>query len=103
MPELEIDAVVFDVLGTLVDEPGGIRAGIRALAPSLDASGVEQLLSLWQRHVDREQRRVVAGARPYLTSDLLDLEAAPRRAPPPRGGGPARRGAPGRGPRQRRP
>ncbi|AQS71442.1 haloacid dehalogenase type II [Streptomyces pactum] len=76
MSEPEIDAVVFDVLGTLVDEPGGIRAGIRALDPSLDDSGVEQLLSLWQRHIDREQRRIVAGVRPYLTSDLLDLEAA---------------------------
>ncbi|MFE1029601.1 haloacid dehalogenase type II [Streptomyces sp. NPDC058818] len=76
MPDLEIDAVVFDVLGTLVDEPGGVRAGIRALDPSLDDAGVEQLLSLWQRHVDREQRRIVAGTRPYVTSDLLDLEAA---------------------------
>ena len=35
MSELEIDAVVFDVLGTLVDEPAGIRAGIRELDPSL--------------------------------------------------------------------
>lgn len=33
MPELQIDALVFDVLGTLVDEPTGIRAGIRELAP----------------------------------------------------------------------
>ncbi|MGW7251402.1 hypothetical protein [Streptomyces decoyicus] len=33
MPEPEIDAVVFDVLGTLVDESAGIRAGIRALDP----------------------------------------------------------------------
>ncbi|KMS73104.1 HAD family hydrolase [Streptomyces viridochromogenes] len=72
----EIDAVVFDVLGTLVDEPAGIRAGIRELAPSLDEPKVEQLVSLWQQHVDREQRRMLDGVRPYLTSDLLDLEAA---------------------------
>jgi 2-haloacid dehalogenase len=76
MARPEIDAVVFDVLGTLVDEPAGIRAGIRELAPSLDDPGVEQLLSLRQRHIDREQRRVLDGVRPYLTSDLLDLEAA---------------------------
>ncbi|MET7486250.1 haloacid dehalogenase type II [Streptomyces sp. NPDC005538] len=75
-PELTIDAVVFDVLGTLVDEPAGIRTGIRALDPSLDEPRIEQLLSLWQQHVDREQRRVVDGVRPYLPSDLLDLEAA---------------------------
>jgi 2-haloacid dehalogenase len=76
MPEPEIDAIVFDVLGTLVDEPTGIRAAIRQLAPSLDDPGVEQLLSLWQQHIDREQRRILDGVRPYLTSDVLDLEAA---------------------------
>ncbi|WP_055566921.1 haloacid dehalogenase type II [Streptomyces atriruber] len=76
MPEFEIDAVVFDVLGTLVDEPAGIRAGIRGLAPSLDDSEVERLLSVWQEHIDREQRSMAEGARPYRASDALDLEAA---------------------------
>ncbi|WP_262700054.1 MULTISPECIES: haloacid dehalogenase type II [Streptomyces] len=76
MSELEIDAVVFDVLGTLVDEPTGIRAGIRELAPALDDSGIERLLSLWQRHIDREQRRILDGARPYVTTEVLDREAA---------------------------
>ncbi|MGW2629424.1 haloacid dehalogenase type II [Streptomyces chattanoogensis] len=76
MAQPEIDAVVFDVLGTLVDEPAGIRAGIRELAPSLDDPGVEHLLSLWQQHIDREQRRILDGVRPYVTTDVLDLEAA---------------------------
>ncbi|MBL1112710.1 haloacid dehalogenase type II [Streptomyces sp. 110] len=76
MPELKIDAVVFDVLGTLVDEPTGIRAGIRELAPALDDSGIERLLSLWQRHIDREQRRILDGTRPYATTEVLDHEAA---------------------------
>ncbi|PKW13310.1 haloacid dehalogenase type II [Saccharopolyspora spinosa] len=76
MPELEIDALVFDVLGTLVDEPAGIRAGLRELDPSLDDPRIEQLLLLWQQHIDREQRRILGGARPYVTSDDLDREAA---------------------------
>ncbi|ASQ94575.1 haloacid dehalogenase type II [Streptomyces sp. 11-1-2] len=82
MSELEIDALVFDVLGTLVDEPAGIHAGIHELAPSaasapsLDDCRVDELLSLWQQHIDREQRRVLDGDRPYLTSDALDQEAA---------------------------
>lgn len=76
MSELEIDAIVFDVLGTLVDEPAGIRAGIRGLDPSLDDSGAEQLSSLWQQHVEREQRRILDGVRPYVTGDVLDREAA---------------------------
>lgn len=75
MPELAIDAIVFDVLGTLVDEPAGIRAGIRELDPSLDEPGIEQLSSLWQQHIDHEQRRILDGA-PYRTSDALDREAA---------------------------
>ncbi|NEE37499.1 haloacid dehalogenase type II [Streptomyces sp. SID7982] len=78
MAELTIDAVVFDVLGTLVDEPAGMRAGISALDPSSnpDDPGTERLLLLWQRHIEREQRRIVDGDRPYLPSDALDREAA---------------------------
>ncbi|MFD0034443.1 haloacid dehalogenase type II [Streptomyces sp. NPDC055059] len=76
MSQLEIDAVVFDVLGTLVDEPAGIRDGIRELDPSLDNPSVERLLSLWQQHIEGEQRRILDGGRPYLTSDALDQEAA---------------------------
>ncbi|WP_028937000.1 haloacid dehalogenase type II [Pseudonocardia spinosispora] len=76
MPTLEIDALVFDVLGTLVDEPAGVRAGIRDLVPSLDDDAVDELLRLWQRHIGNEQQRIVDGARPYLDSDGLDREAA---------------------------
>lgn len=76
MAEPAIDAVVFDVLGTLVDEPAGLRAGIRALDASLDETRVEELLSLWQRHVEHEQSRVVDGTRPSATSEVIDREAA---------------------------
>jgi 2-haloacid dehalogenase len=72
----EIDALVFDVLGTLVDEPAGLRAGIRNLAPSLDDHAVDELLQLWQQHIGSEQRRIVEGSRPFTTSDVLDREAA---------------------------
>src|SRR5690606_38298587 len=40
MGSLGIDALVVDVLGTLVDEPAGISQGIRELAPTLDEAGV---------------------------------------------------------------
>ncbi|MGW0781876.1 haloacid dehalogenase type II [Streptomyces sp. NPDC002913] len=76
MSDLEIDAVVLDVLGTLVDEPAGLRAGIRELVPGLPESGVEELLSLWQEHIEREQGRILDGGRTYLPSDELDREAA---------------------------
>lgn len=76
MAAVEIDALVFDVLGTLVDEPAGLRAGIRRLDPSLKEAGTEPLLLLWQRHIEREQRGILDGERPYLASDALDREAA---------------------------
>lgn len=72
----EIDAVVVDVLGTLLDEPAGICAGIRDVAPALADLAVDELLQLWQRHIDSEQRRILAGSRPYTASDALDREAA---------------------------
>ncbi|MGD6740712.1 haloacid dehalogenase type II [Streptomyces sp. BH106] len=76
MSEPQIDALVFDVLGTLVDEPAGIRAGIRRLAPAIGDPDVEKLLALWQQHIEREQQSVLDGGRPHLASDALDLEAA---------------------------
>ncbi|WP_050495116.1 haloacid dehalogenase type II [Streptomyces sp. NRRL F-5702] len=72
----EFDAVVLDVLGTLVDEPAGLRAGLREFGPHLDEPAIEELVELWQRHIEFEQRRVLDGARPYAVSDALDREAA---------------------------
>lgn len=70
---MEIDALVFDILGTLVDEPAGIRAAVRQAAPDADA---DELVDRWLGHVETEQRRIVAGERPYVPSDVLDREAA---------------------------
>jgi len=70
---VQIDALVFDILGTLVDEPAGIRAAIRQATPDADA---DELVNQWLGHVETEQRRIVAGDRPYAPSDVLDREAA---------------------------
>lgn len=79
----DVEVVVFDVLGTMVDEPGGLRAALReALPASVDgASGegsVERLFKVWQEHVEREQRRIGEGARAYANSEVIDREAAER-------------------------
>ncbi|WP_030159993.1 haloacid dehalogenase type II [Glycomyces sp. NRRL B-16210] len=71
-----VEALVFDVLGTLVDEPAGIRAAIGEAAPDLDGLGLEALLGIWQRHIAHEQERIVAGERPFTPSAALDREAA---------------------------
>lgn len=71
-----VDAVVLDILGTLVDETSGLRTAIRAVLPQAADADVDEALGLWQRHVEAEQRRVVDGGRPFANSEAIDLEAA---------------------------
>jgi 2-haloacid dehalogenase len=77
-PPPAIDGLVFDILGTMVDEPGGIRRGVRALVPDADDARTDALVQVWQRHVDQRQREILAGHRPYSDSTVIDLEAATR-------------------------
>ncbi|MET9361676.1 haloacid dehalogenase type II [Streptomyces sp. NPDC006632] len=96
-----IDVVVFDVLGTMVNEPGGLRAAVceavragTSTAAEVEGPGggvgsgvngmngepgeafVDQLVAVWQDHVAQEQRRIDAGERAYANSEVLDREAA---------------------------
>ncbi|MFD9896460.1 haloacid dehalogenase type II [Amycolatopsis sp. NPDC059027] len=73
-----IEVVVFDVLGTLVDEPGGLRAAIRDAVPAADDAAVDELFTAWQEHVEQEQRRIAQGHRTYAGSEVIDREAAER-------------------------
>ncbi|MEU0194088.1 haloacid dehalogenase type II [Streptomyces afghaniensis] len=72
----DIEVVVFDVLGTLVDEPRGLRAALREAVPASDEAAVDHLLALWQQHCEAEQRRIRQGLRPYAGTEVLDAEAA---------------------------
>lgn len=74
----DIDVVVFDILGTMVDEPGGIGRGVRAMLPDIDDARTSELVEVWQRHVDEQQQDVLAGRRPYASSTEIDLEVATR-------------------------
>lgn len=71
-----IEAIVFDVLGTMVDEPGSLRTAIRNALPAADDTTIDQLLTVWQHHVANEQQRIHEGTRPYANSDIIDREAA---------------------------
>lgn len=73
-----IDTVVLDVLGTVVDEPGGLKRGFRRHLPGLGDARAEELVRLWHRYVDEQQREVLAGRRPYASSTVVDREAATR-------------------------
>ncbi|MER6046025.1 haloacid dehalogenase type II [Streptomyces sp. NPDC001793] len=75
----DIEVVVFDVLGTLVDEPSGLRAAIReAVAASDAAAPVDELLKVWQGYVEEEQHRIAQGRRAYANTEIIDGEAAQR-------------------------
>ncbi|NJI59725.1 haloacid dehalogenase type II [Microbacterium oxydans] len=70
----DITTVVFDVLGTLVDEPRGLRTAIvEAAGPPSDS---EALLGIWQGHIEREQARIGRSERDYADTETLDREAA---------------------------
>jgi 2-haloacid dehalogenase len=74
----DIEVVVFDVLGTLVDEPSGLRAEIRDAVPASDHASVDELLALWQQHRELEQQRIGQGHRAYVNTEIIDAEAAQR-------------------------
>ncbi|WP_448712891.1 haloacid dehalogenase type II [Microbacterium profundi] len=73
---VDVDLVVFDVLGTLVDEPTGLRTAIREAFPHADASEVRSLAESWQRHIADQQIEIAEGRRAYVDSEVLDAEAA---------------------------
>ncbi|MFG2288220.1 haloacid dehalogenase type II [Streptomyces sp. NPDC048595] len=72
----DIEVVVFDVLGTLVDEPSGLRAAIRHAVAEPDDASVDELLTVWQQHVELAQRRIAQGHRAYANTEIIDAEAA---------------------------
>lgn len=74
----DVDAVVFDVLGTLVDEPSGLRAAIRDAVPEADEQTVGALLAVWQEQVESVQRGIANGDRDYVSSEVIDAGAARR-------------------------
>ncbi|WP_078625567.1 HAD-IA family hydrolase [Streptomyces iakyrus] len=72
----DIEVVVFDVLGTMVDEPGGLRSAVREATGPSGPTATDELVALWRRHCEREQERVQQGQRPYASTEVLDAEAA---------------------------
>jgi 2-haloacid dehalogenase len=71
----DIEAVVFDVLGTLVDEPAGIERAVREHVAGLTDGEVRRVVASWLRHVEEQQQEIVAGRRAYADSTDIDREA----------------------------
>lgn len=72
----DFDVIVFDVLGTLVDEPTGLQSAIRAAVPTASPDTVEALTDHWQRYIAEQQSRIADGGRSFVDSTVLDAEAA---------------------------
>lgn len=72
---VDVDALVFDILGTLVDAPTGLRRAITDVLAA-DPEEANRLAAIWERHVDDVQSAIVAGHRPYVPSEVIDREAA---------------------------
>lgn len=83
----DIEVVVFDVLGTMVDEPGGLRAAIRDAVPASDDASVDHLLTFWQEHVEAQQQLIAENHRAYANTEVIDREAAQHVARVPRDAG----------------
>ncbi|MEV2191027.1 haloacid dehalogenase type II [Streptomyces phaeochromogenes] len=71
-----IEVIVFDILGTMVDEPGGLRAAIRDAVPRADGASLDQLLTVWRDHVEHQQQGIAEKRRAYANTDVIDREAA---------------------------
>ncbi|MFI9486918.1 haloacid dehalogenase type II [Promicromonospora sp. NPDC052451] len=66
--------VVFDVLGTLVDQTGSMGRHVSAMA-ALDSGAAAEVARRWLAHVAHQERAIVAGRRAFVPSHELDREA----------------------------
>lgn len=66
--------VVFDVLGTLVDQAGSLREQVSEAA-GVDSVAAAPIVDTWLALVAEEERAIVAGRRSFAPSHELDEEA----------------------------
>ncbi|MDR7383901.1 haloacid dehalogenase type II [Promicromonospora iranensis] len=66
--------VVFDVLGTLVDQTGSMERQVSAMA-GIDRGAAAEVARRWLGHVAEQERAIVEGRRAFTPSHELDVEA----------------------------
>jgi len=69
--------IVFDVLGTLVDQTGSTERHVTAMA-ALDSGAAAEVARRWLGHVAEQESAIVEGRRPFVPSHELDREALTR-------------------------
>lgn len=73
----ERPVLVFDVLGTLVDQSGSLEAHLSTIA-GLDSVMAAAIVDAWLGDVAAEERAIVAGRRAFTPSHVLEREAVGR-------------------------
>lgn len=73
----ERPVLVFDVLGTLLDQSGSLEAHVSTIA-GLDSGVAAAVVDAWLGYVAAEERAIVAGRRAFAPSHVLDREAVGR-------------------------
>ncbi|MFD6142701.1 haloacid dehalogenase type II [Promicromonospora sp. NPDC060271] len=66
--------LVFDVLGTLVDQTGSMERRVAAVA-GIDSGAAAEVARRWLGHVAEQERAIVEGRRTFVPSHELDGEA----------------------------
>jgi 2-haloacid dehalogenase len=73
-PDPRRPVLVFDVLGTLVDQAGGLEEQVATVA-GLERDRATRIVELWLGYVAAQERAIVAGQRQFAPSHVLDHEA----------------------------
>lgn len=71
-----IDAIVFDVIGTLVDEDATVASAARRLAAESDLADGAQLQTLWAAHLEHRMDAIVHGTAPWRPHQELVSDSA---------------------------
>ena len=72
----DVDAIVFDVIGTLVDEDATWSVAAARLAAETGVADAADLLARWAEELDRRMSAVVAGEAPWRPHREITVEAA---------------------------
>lgn len=67
-------AVVFDVLGTLVDHAGSLAQRVSAVA-GIESGAAANVVRQWIDHVSAQEREIIDGRRAFAPSHELDADA----------------------------
>lgn len=73
-PDSDRPSIVFDVLGTLVDQAGSLRRQMSAVT-GWDEAASGRVVRAWLTYVAKREREIIAGDTVFVPSHVLDAQA----------------------------